>query len=842
MIRRSTATAIARAANAIFFLMTSAYCVLSYSSFAYHQFIRPEVFAWPGDFVALHHVFFWLMLLITAATLVPHAQGARGLQAAWAARAYLTMSAGVGVRLTLHPFMENIDMSGRSLAIGLLALVFPLSLAAVDHVIARPAAMGESHEPRLLRACGLTALAVWAAYGIAAPYRLYGAAGIDLPLSGVLLGLIASGLAHLMVFMGLFLVLALVVGVVKAVRLGASVEYWALVAGSAAALAFILDTMAFRAVGFAGPAAWSAAWALAVTIAMVWSGVARHRAADRAGRLDAIDAFLSPLHVESPRRRNALLVLLPVAAFWLAAAVEKLDWDFLLQKLGVLAVWLVAFSLMCGRPARAGSEKASPAEDLIVPIVAIVPSLLAAPAAVLAVFWIALLGATRLTALSGDARLNLEFALDRYAAFDPSFHLLQDAARANSGEAASFYGYLKANTSIAHVKVDPIEVDFVRPLGPPPGERPHIFLFIIDSLRRDYLAPYNSQVTFTPEIDRFAQESLVFDRAFTRYSGTGLSVPAMWVGGMTLHMQYILPFTPMNTLMKLLDAAGYRRMMGIDSISERILAPTPMLTEIDRGVPTRNYDLCRTVGEMSEKLGASLADPRPVFAYALPQNLHIVNAVETPVPEGESYPGFFEPVAAQTRRLDGCFGAFIGHLKTIGLYDRSIVILTSDHGDSYGEEGRWGHAYTLFPEVMRVPLVIHLPVAMAAGVKTDLTRVTFLTDLTPTLYSLLGYQPAAFGPLYGEPLVGRTPDESSRRRDPFLLAASYGAVYGVLRHNGRSLYIADAVEGRDYAYDLSDGGLGRRVEITEGMRALSWGLIRQDVAKIATQYHFVPQP
>ena len=78
MIRRTTVVAIARALNAAFFLTTSVYCILSYSSFAYYQFIRPEVFYWPGAFVALHHVLFWLMWFIAALTLAPYAGGSHG--------------------------------------------------------------------------------------------------------------------------------------------------------------------------------------------------------------------------------------------------------------------------------------------------------------------------------------------------------------------------------------------------------------------------------------------------------------------------------------------------------------------------------------------------------------------------------------------------------------------------------------------------------------------------------------------------------------------------------------------------------------------------------------------
>jgi hypothetical protein len=466
---------------------------------------------------------------------------------------------------------------------------------------------------------------------------------------------------------------------------------------------------------------------------------------------------------------------------------------------------------------------------------------LAAPAFLLLIYWLAMATAPRLVALTGDARLNPEFVLDRYAAVDPSLHLIQDSARSNSNQAVEFYSYLKAHTGIAHVRVDPIEIDYVKPLGPPPGERPHIFFFVLDSLRRDYLQPYNKKVTFTPAIETFARDAAVFDRAFTRYAATGLSVPAMWIGGMTLHMQYIVPFTPMNALLKLLDAGGYRRIMSMDSIAVQMLAPTPLLTELDKGRMTMDYDFCRTMGELQDKLDESASDPRPIFGYTLPQNAHIAIAFKTPVPEGESYPGFLDPVAAQVHRLDRCFGGFVEHLKRRGLYDRSIIILTSDHGDSLGEDGRIGHSYTVFPEVMRVPLLVKLPAAIAGAMPTDLSRVSFTTDITPTLYALLGYQPRDLGPLYGTPLFGRTPDEHARRRDPFLLSSSYGAVYGMLRHNGRALYIADAVEGRDYAYDLSDGGLGTRVQITEAMRALNWRLIREEVDKIAAEYKFTAQ-
>jgi membrane-anchored protein YejM (alkaline phosphatase superfamily) len=817
--------AIGRAANAVFFLTTAAYCILSYNSFAYYQFIRPEVFAWPTNFIALYHVLFLLFWLITALTLWPYIRGPRRSRTAIA---YLCVTGAVGVWLFTNRFMADVDNSGRSLAAGLIVLVFPLALAGVDHVTVQAPELYVPSERRLLRTCALTALVVWLAYAIAAPYRLHLASGIDLSLSGVAMGLAASAIAHVMVFTALFLGLALLGGLAAILVAGGPPHYWLLVTTSAAGLAVVLYRMAFSAVGFTGAAAWISACALGTTIAGIWSGIARHRAADRRESLDAVDLFLAPVHVDSRLAQTIVVAALPVVAFALAAAVEQMDWDFLLQKLSVLVVWLLAFSLMYSR----GKRGDPPAR-----------ASLAAPALVLAAFWLVSFATPSLAAFTGDARLDPEFVLDRYAAVDPSFHFIEDARRANTSEAADFYGFLKANTALERVKIEPIEIDFVRPLGPPPGPRPNIFLFIIDSLRRDYVSPYNTAVNFTPAIGAFARESFVFDRAFTRYGATGLAVPSIWIGGMTLHMQYIQPFTPMNTLLKLLDAASYRRVMGMDSIAERMLeGPSPLLTELDKGIPVKQYDFCRTLGELSNTLDASASDPRPIFAYTLPQNVHIAIAFETKVPEGESYPGFVDKVAAPVHRLDRCFGDFIEHLKAIGQYDRSVIIVTSDHGDSLGEEGRFGHSYTVFPEVMRVPLIVHLPMSIARTISADLTRVAFTADITPTLYALLGYHPADYGPLYGSPLFGWPPDEYRRRRDPFLLSSSYGAVYGMLRHNGRFLYITDAVEGRDYAYDLADGGLGRRVEITEAMRALNWRLIREQVEKIGAQYHFTSHP
>src|SRR5207342_2218376 len=97
----------------------------------------------------------------------------------------------------------------------------------------------------------------------------------------------------------------------------------------------------------------------------------------------------------------------------------------------------------------------------------------------------------------------------------------------------------------------------------------------------------------------------------------------------------------------------------------------------------------------------------------------------------------------------------------------------------------------------RIPLVMHLPPQIREQFTTDLGRLAFSTDLTSTLSALLGQPPADLGPLFGSPLfVPADQEPRPRRREDFLVMSSYGSTYGLLRRNGRSLYISDLLDWR----------------------------------------------
>ena len=205
--------------------------------------------------------------------------------------------------------------------------------------------------------------------------------------------------------------------------------------------------------------------------------------------------------------------------------------------------------------------------------------------------------------------------------------------------------------------------------------------------------------------------------------------------------------------------------------------------------------------------------------------------------DDEPYPGFHPPYASRVKRLDGCFGGFVDDLKARGLYDHSIIIFTADHGDSLGEEGRWGHAYTLFPEILQVPLIVHLPPALAERFSSDVTAPAYTADITPSLYALLGHRTTPPSPIFGEALFWPKGERRpSRAKDGALVASSYGSVYGWLSDDARQLYVSDGVSLRDYRYELDGTPTGRARPVTPEERVAGQLAVREAISAISRFY------
>ncbi len=90
----------------------------------------------------------------------------------------------------------------------------------------------------------------------------------------------------------------------------------------------------------------------------------------------------------------------------------------------------------------------------------------------------------------------------------------------------------------------------------------------------------------------------------------------------------------------------------------------------------------------------------------------------------------------QIRFVDDEIGRLLTRLKRLGLYDKSLIVLTADHGDGFLEHGFISHSTTPYEELARVPLIVKLPRGEHAGrVVEDPVR---LVDLVPTLLEAVG--------------------------------------------------------------------------------------------------------
>lgn len=826
------AAAVARALVVVFWLASAAYAFLLSVPFVYEQFLLPGLVPALVAFARWQGVLSLVAAPLTALALWPDLSARRALVSG-GLLIWVAAMAGVG-GVVASP-LTTLGPGAWALALAAAALVPVLWLAIIDLTQATWTDAARTTDP-------LARDAVVMLFAAAASVSLFAAAGLATTRAFDPLGAVLSTSAHALLFAALFAVFVLVRAIGDLTSKPSQWEAFSAVVMVAALLGLAAVVVILPAVSQRDGLSQAVVMAFGATIGLVLAarGVRFGHARERDGLVLALGGILprwAQSHRPLPRAGWAVLIVAVAVAF--RAASGAMDWNFVVAKMGAVVVWVLVLATAAQwTPARVYLPSAAP---------------FGVCAAVLAVYLVAA-GRLPFGPVTVDAAMR---AGDAWAVGDPSFRTLRDwlqrpvpqveAAAADGssapGDGVGFFDFLQAHTNIGRsIPVTPVPVRLADLNVRQDVRRPHVFVFVVDSLRRDYLSPYNPAVTFTPAIQQFANESTTFTRAFTRYGATGLSVPSIWVGGMVLHKQYVLPFAPMNALHDLLGHHGYRRWMSMDNIVEIIMPRDGSLDEIDRGVGVGDFRMCASIDDVRRRLDRLASDSTPTFVWSLPQDVHVavLNREGNNAIDARNYDAFYAPYASRVRRFDECFGGFVNDLKAKGLYDDSLIVLTSDHGDSLGEEGRWGHAYTLYPEVVQVPLVVHLPAYARAGVETDPAQLAFTTDITPTLHALLGHTVTAPSPIFGQPLYWAkgTPKPS---RAPFgLMASSYGSVYGWIDAEGQQMYIADGVALRDYVYRLDGSATGIAESVTPAARAAGQRAIRGGVQAIADFYQFTP--
>jgi arylsulfatase A-like enzyme len=95
------------------------------------------------------------------------------------------------------------------------------------------------------------------------------------------------------------------------------------------------------------------------------------------------------------------------------------------------------------------------------------------------------------------------------------------------------------------------------------------------------------------------------------------------------------------------------------------------------------------------------------------------------------------PYDAEIRSMDNALEHLLAFLRENSIYDNTMIVFTSDHGEEFGEHGRVGwHSHSLYDELLRVPLIVKFPAQEHAG--TRVAAQVSSVDIAPTVLAAIG--------------------------------------------------------------------------------------------------------
>jgi arylsulfatase A-like enzyme len=334
----------------------------------------------------------------------------------------------------------------------------------------------------------------------------------------------------------------------------------------------------------------------------------------------------------------------------------------------------------------------------------------------------------------------------------------------------------------------------------------YIILLTVDTLRPDFIAAYGERDNYTPNMDQIARDGIVFENAYSASPWTLPSVASIMTGlppsvHMTKTATSKLPDT-LSTLAELLRKKGYKTAaignnqfltpfynisQGFD---EYYFYPKARFGETIGmkilGFFVKDIKIDVTSAELTDLIIRWLRKDslNPLFLwihyfdphmpYTAPQrflpNVEPAHGLGLQfydlagVRRGYFYPDqkqsawIAELYAAEVRYVDDCIGSLVKQLKELGIYDQSLLVFSSDHGEEFWEHGGFEHGHTIYNEQIRIPLIIKLPNSSPALNEQVQTPVSLLS-LFPTILDYAGIDQRPVG----------ADDESLR---PFLSAAA----------------------------------------------------------------------
>lgn len=280
-----------------------------------------------------------------------------------------------------------------------------------------------------------------------------------------------------------------------------------------------------------------------------------------------------------------------------------------------------------------------------------------------------------------------------------------------------------------------------------------IVFVVIDTLRADRLHAYGYERETSPTLDYLAGTGIRFERTLAQSSWTKTSMASLWTSTWprrhgVLRYDDALP-DEVRMPAEVLRDAGFRTAglwrngwvapnFGFEQGFATYLRPVPGATpeRFQRKAPWAprlqgtDEDLTEAAREFLRSFGGER-----FFLYLHYMDVHQYAYDEASARFGTAYSDTYDNAI---HWVDRNVAALLQELADLDLWQRTIVVVTSDHGEGFREHGLEGHARTLYWEVVDVPWILALPFAIEPGVVVE--EPVANVDVWPTLFALLGLE------------------------------------------------------------------------------------------------------
>lgn len=346
------------------------------------------------------------------------------------------------------------------------------------------------------------------------------------------------------------------------------------------------------------------------------------------------------------------------------------------------------------------------------------------------------------------------------------------------------------------------------PRGVAPGDL-NVLIITLDTTRADAMGYAGAQGNPTPAIDTLARDGVIFDHAVASVPLTLPSHSTIFTGtlpprhGVRDNGGFVLDPSRVTLAERLRDrgwkTGGFVGAYVLDA-----------KWGIDQGFETY-YDEFDLTKYKRISLGDVARPAREVVDAAMPWLdanagskffawLHFYDPhtpYEPPDPWKSRFAG--HPYAGEVAYVDAQIARVINWLTSRRLLDRTLIIITGDHGESLGEHGEGTHGLFIYDATMHVPLVMRVPYGAAKGRRV--AQVVRSHDLAPTVLDLLGLPPDAVmeGRSLAPLLAGGRTEELDAYSESLYARHHYGWADLTALRSGRFKYIEAP---RPELYDL----------------------------------------